>query len=134
MSIPLRILLILGATLTFLYILRRVKKCDMTVSDTVFWVAFSLILIVLAVFPSITYTLSSLFGFIAPVNFIVVLVIAVLIFKIFSMSIEISSLKNKIAKLSQNIGLYRNANNSAYKKEKPDDVDVANNKFDNKEV
>lgn len=108
MSIALRILLILGALLTFAYILRRVKKCDLSVSDTVFWIVFSAVLIVLAVFPSVAYFLSEALGFMAPINFIFIFVIAVLIFKVFSMSIEIGRLRKRIATLAQNIGIDRN--------------------------
>lgn len=105
MSIALRIILIVGALFTFLYILRRVKKCDMSVSDTVFWILFSAVLIIFAVFPVVAYFLADLLGFIAPINFILIFVIAVLVLKIFSMSVEVSRLKSRIATLAQNIGL-----------------------------
>lgn len=108
MSIALRILLMAGALLTFLYVLRRVRKCDMNVGDTVFWIVFSVALIILAVFPRIAYSLSEILGFMSPINFIVVLVIAVLVLKIFSMSIEIGKLRDRLSVLAQDIGLERN--------------------------
>lgn len=105
MSIALRIILIVGALFTFLYILRRVKKCDMSVGDTVFWILFSVALMLFAIFPVIAYFLADLLGFSSPINFIFIFVIAVLVLKIFSMSVEISRLKSRIATLAQNIGL-----------------------------
>lgn len=105
MSIALRIILIVGALLTFLYILRRVKKCDMNVSDTVFWILFSVVLIIFAVFPVIAYFLADLLGFIAPINFILIFVIAILVLKVFSMSIELSRLKKRLAILVEHISL-----------------------------
>lgn len=108
MSIALRILLVIGALFTFLYVLRRVRKCEMNVGDTVFWIVFSAALMILAVFPRIAYLLSEILGFMSPINFIVVLVIAVLVLKIFSMSIEISRLRDRLSALVQDIGLERN--------------------------
>lgn len=105
MSVALRIILIIGSLLTFLYILRRVKKCDMSIADTVFWILFSTALMVFAIFPQIAYYLAKLLGFMAPINFILIFVIAVLVLKIFSMSIEIAKLRSKLSALAQNLGL-----------------------------
>lgn len=107
MSIALRIILIIGALFTFLYILRRVKKCDMSVSDTVFWILFSFVLIIIAIFPQLAYLLSGWLGFAAPINFVFILIIAVLVFKVFSMSTEISRLKKRMALLVEEISLNR---------------------------
>lgn len=107
MSIALRIILIVCAFLTFIYILRRVKKCDMNVSDTVFWIAFSAILIVIAVFPQIAYFVSDALGFMSPINFVLISIIAILVFKIFSMSTEISRLRSRLSSLAQTIGIDR---------------------------
>lgn len=108
MSTALRVILIAGAFLTFAYILRRVKKCDMSVTDTVFWIVISVALILIAVFPQLAFAMASLMGFVAPINFVFVFVIAVLIFKVFSLSVEISRLKGKLAALAQAIGIDRN--------------------------
>ncbi len=108
MSGAIRILLIIGSLITLIYILRRVRKSQMSVSDTVFWLLFASALALLAIFPQIAYFLSEALGFMAPINFVMLFVIATLIFKIFSMSLEISNLKKRIAELTRNIGLHRN--------------------------
>lgn len=105
MSTALRVILIICALLTFAYILRRVKKCDMGVADTVFWIVLSAVLAIIALFPQIVFAMSDILGFAAPINFIFILMIAILVFKVFSMSIELSQLKRRLAALVQSIGI-----------------------------
>ena len=51
MTLTLRILLILSSVLASCTVVRRIRKSKMQIDDAVFWVLFSLVLIVLAVFP-----------------------------------------------------------------------------------
>ena len=51
MTLTLRILLILSSVLASCTVIRRIRKSKMQIDDAVFWVLFSLVLIVLAVFP-----------------------------------------------------------------------------------
>lgn len=105
MSIALRIILIVCALLTFAYILRRVKKCDMSVTDTLFWILFSAFLIVIAIFPQCVYLVSDALGFASPINCVLIFIIAILVLKVFSMSIELSRLKKRLAILVEHISL-----------------------------
>ena len=58
MTLTLRILLILSSVLASCTVVRRIRKSKMQIDDAVFWVLFSLVLIVLAVFPHIIYWIS----------------------------------------------------------------------------
>ena len=105
MTLTLRILLILSSVLASCTVVRRIRKSKMQIDDAVFWVLFSLVLIVLAVFPHIIYWISILTGFHSPANLLYLLIIFVLIMKIFSMSIKLSILESKITKLAQDTAL-----------------------------
>ena len=105
MTLTLRILLILSSVLVSCTVIRRIRKSKMQIDDAVFWVLFSLVLIVLAVFPHIIYWISIRTGIQSPANLLYLLIIFVLIMKIFSMRIKLSILESKITKLEQDKAL-----------------------------
>ena len=67
--------------------LQRVRSAKVQIEDTIFWLLFSGVLLILAVFPGIAYWASSLLGFISPINFVYIVVIFLLLAKQFFMSI-----------------------------------------------
>ncbi|MBM6779097.1 DUF2304 domain-containing protein [Collinsella tanakaei] len=101
MSIALRILLVAGAVLAFAFVAQRIRKSTVLMGDAIFWVALSGLLIVLAVFPEITFFFSDLFGFVSPSNFIFLFIIVLLMAKMFANSSEISLLKHRVNELAQ---------------------------------
>ncbi len=73
--------------------------------DSVFWLLFSLSLVVLAVFPEIAYVLSHFLGFQAPVNFVFLYVIAVLLVRDFTSTVKNAQQREKLTALIQEIAL-----------------------------
>ena len=59
----------------------------------------------LSLFPEIAYRASSLLGFQAPINFVYLVIIAVLIVNQFAMTIRISQMDSKVRKLAQRVAL-----------------------------
>ena len=86
MSMALRMLLLAASFLTCAYITRKLKKSQIQVMDTVFWISMSLIFVVLSIFPNIASVLSKWMGFQAPVNFIFLLIIFLILVRCFLMS------------------------------------------------
>lgn len=107
MSIQLRIALILGAVMTMIAMLHQIRKKKVQIDSTIFWILFSFILVLIAVFPDIIYLLSEILGVISPANLVLAGIILILIIKLFLMTLEISELKEKIRELSQSIALRR---------------------------
>ena len=105
MSVALRLVLLVGAIITFVLIARQVRKRRIQVEDAIFWIVLSLILLLLAIFPGIAYFFASLFGFQAASNFVFCALIAILIIREFSSSAEISRLKHKVNQLVQELAL-----------------------------
>lgn len=108
MSLSLKVVLIVISILTCFYIARKLRKSQMNINDTVFWIFFALILVLLSVFPGIASWGSRLLGFQAPVNFVFVVVIFLLILRIFTMSIKISIVEDKLRNLTEEIAIRDN--------------------------
>lgn len=105
MSYTLRIVLLCAALLTAVWILRKIYKCKVKLADAIFWFCLSVLLAVLGVFPDIAYILANLIGIQAPVNFIFLFVLALVLEKLFTLSIIVSQLEDKIAIMSAELAL-----------------------------
>lgn len=105
MSLSLRILLLVGALLAFWFIITRVRRNKILMQDAIYWVLLSVLLLVAAIFPGVFIRLSQALGFISPSNFVFLVIVALLLVKIFTNSIEISMLRHKVEELAQEVAL-----------------------------
>ena len=105
MSMTLRALLIIFAALVFIFVIRKLRKSQMQVLDSLFWLLFSLSFVLLGVFPEIALFISSELGFMSASNFVFLYVIAVLVMRDFSNSLRISKQEERINGLAQSIAL-----------------------------
>lgn len=105
MSVLLRICLFVASVLTCVYIARKLKKSQMQVTDTVYWIGISVLLIILSIAPEIAEYASDLLGFQATVNFIFLLMIFLLFIRCFLLSIRVSQLDDKVRNLTEEIGI-----------------------------
>ena len=105
MSAMLRAVLLVSAFVALFMIIRRLKKSQIQVMDSIFWLLFSLSFVVLAVFPQIAAILSEILGFQAPSNFVFLYVIAVLVLRDFTMTVKYARLRDKLDQLVQEIAL-----------------------------
>ena len=105
MSLALRIMLVIGALAGFYIICKRVKNSKMQIMDSIYWIVLSVFLVIVAIFPGIPITISAWLGFISPSNFVFLVIVALLLVKIFSNSIEISMLRHKVEELAQEAAL-----------------------------
>lgn len=96
MSIILRIMLLAASVLTAIWILRKIRKSRVKQEDALFWICFAAILAILGSFPEISFMMSDLLGIQSPANFVFLAVIAMLLEKLLSLSIQISFLESKI--------------------------------------
>ena len=105
MTLTLRVLLITVSVVSTAGVIGRIRKAKMQIEDAVFWVLFSFLLILLAIVPRILYYFTGLLGMQSPANLLFLVVIALLLLKVFSMSIKISLLEEKLKTLAQNEAL-----------------------------
>lgn len=108
MSIYLRIILVVISMLSMLNILKRVRKSKLQIEYSIFWIVFSILLILVAVFPQPMFVLAQILGIQSPVNMVFLFVIFILLIKLFNMTIEVSQLQYKQQELVQKIALDEN--------------------------
>lgn len=105
LSITLRALLIVSAFLLLLFVLRKLRKSQLEIQDSLFWLVFALVLVIVSIVPHIAFFAASFFGFESPSNFVFLCVIAALILRLFSLTSQVSVLKGRLESLAQEIAL-----------------------------
>lgn len=105
MSVSLRVILFVASILTFMYVVRKLRKAQIQIMDTVFWFGLTGIFVMFSIFPDIVSWLSELLGFMAPVNFIFLVMIFLLLIRCFLLSIRVSQLDDKLKNLVEEIAI-----------------------------
>ena len=129
MSDTLKALLVVASILTVAWILRKIRKNKVKMEDAIFWIFFAAILLLLAIFPEISYKLCQIFGIMSPSNLVFLVIIFLLVEKIFTLSIIVSQLEDKIGVLSAEVALRSKAENR-----KIDKVDEKENLLEQEEI
>lgn len=105
MSLTLRIVLIIASVLTFIFVSRKLKKSEIDIADSAFWIVLSFFFIIISVFPKIVSWGAQLMGFETPVNFVFLVVIAILLLRLFTLDLKVKKLETKNNNLVQEIAL-----------------------------
>lgn len=105
MSMVFRVILIVTCILTCAYTLRKIRKSQMQIEDSLFWILISIGLVCISIFPEIVTFFSKLIGVGAAVNFIFLVIIFILLLKVFLMSLKISQMEDKFKKLVQRMAI-----------------------------
>lgn len=105
MNITLRILLIIASLFSCFLCVKRIKQAKLKVENSVIWMIGSIVLIFMSVFFNSVEWISNKLGFVAPVNFVFLVVIAFLLIQTFINNIKISTLNEKIKDLNHYIAL-----------------------------
>jgi len=105
MSTTLRTLLLVASIVTVVWILRRIRKNRVKQEDALYWVCFSALLAVLGIFPEISFKMADALGIQSPANFIFLAIIALLLEKLFTLSIQLSFLENKIEVMAAELAI-----------------------------
>lgn len=110
MTITLKILLILGSILTFVFIIRKIGKSQMNIADSIIWIIGAMFLMFISIFSKLMDFLALKLGFMSTVNFVFVFFIFFLIIMVFSQTVKISMLNEKIKNLNHYIALQEEKN------------------------
>lgn len=129
MSDTLKALLVVASILTVAWIFRKIRKNKVKMEDAIFWIFFAGILLILAIFPEISYKLCQIFGIMSPSNLVFLVIIFLLVEKIFTLSIIVSQLEDKIGVLSAEVALRSKAENRQI-----DKVDEKENLLEQEEI
>lgn len=96
MNMTLRVLLLIASLITAVWILRKIRKNRVKQEDALFWLCFAFLLALLGIFPELSFIMAEILGIQSPANFVFLAVIAILLEKMFSLSIQVSTLENKV--------------------------------------
>lgn len=105
MSVALRIVLIVIAFISCLFVIRKIRKSQMRIEDTLFWLVVAVGIMVLGIFPDIAFRCAKVIGIEAPVNFVFLVFIFILLFKTFILTVQVSLLEEKVKNLTQNVAI-----------------------------
>lgn len=121
MTTTMRVLLLMAAVITVVWILYKIRKLKVKMEDSIYWLFFAGILLLLGLFPEVSYRLAYLFGVHSPANLIFLVVIFLLMEKIFTLSLLVSQLEEKVSVLASEVALRSQA---AEKKIKMDEKEL----------
>lgn len=105
MNVFFRVILIVVSIFFFLYIIRKIRKSQLQIEQSIFWVAISFVFVIFSIFPKIVQWLTNVCGMVAQVNFLFLTMIFVLLMKVFMMSIKIGQMEEKIKNLTQQVAI-----------------------------
>ena len=105
MTITLRVILIVASLFSCFLCVTKIKQAKLKVENTVIWMIGSIILIFMSVFFHGVEWISAKLGFMAPVNFVFLVVMVFLLIQTFINNIRISILNEKIKELNHSIAL-----------------------------
>lgn len=105
MSLTLRFCLTIVSIATFVVIVRKIRQSKVQIETSLFWIIFAIGLLLLSFFPEIAFVATNWFGIMAPVNFIFLFFIFILLIHQFFNSIKISELENKLKELTQELAV-----------------------------
>lgn len=108
MSVILRILLLTASIMTASYIARKLRKAQMQVDDATFWLLFSLILVIMSIFPELITGFADLIGVQSPVNFVFLVIIFLLFIRCFILSVRVPGLEEKVKNLVEESAVREN--------------------------
>jgi hypothetical protein len=105
----LRILLVAGAVLTLVFFILQIRRKRLLIDYSVFWLLFGSLLLLCAIFPEPIVAASRMLGFISPANFVFLAIIFILLFRLFSVSMQLSRLTRQVEDLTQRVALIEQA-------------------------
>ena len=105
MALALRITLLVVSVLTLAFVSKRVRSSKVRLEDSISWFCFAVLLLLASLFPQIFYVLSDLVGPMAPVNFVFLFFIFILLIQSFSLTMRVSQADTKIKELSQQLAI-----------------------------
>lgn len=105
MSTRIQILIIVAALLAVLYIVHKIRIKEIELRYCLLWMLLGIGIIVFACFPQFTEWLAHKIGIFQPVNMLFFAGFCFMLPIIFSLSVAVSKLSNKVKRLTQEIAL-----------------------------
>ena len=105
MTIWFQVVLTVVSILTCSFILRSIRKSQVQINDALFWIFFSIVLLVFSILPKLAEKIANALGIVSAVNFIFLFIIFLLLINQFQLTLKLSKLDTKFKNLVQIIAL-----------------------------
>ena len=105
MTLGLQIILIVASVLVSFYTVHKIRRARLDIDDALFWIFFSVILLVMSIFPVIPTFFAELIGIQSPVNFVFLFMIFIAFIKLFNVAVELSVQKHRLNSLVQRLAI-----------------------------
>lgn len=105
MSRIMEVLILIGTFVSVIYILLRIQKLKIKMEDTIFWIFFCILIAILGTNPNIASWAAEFLGIQSPVNLVYLIVIGLLIEKLFTISVTLSMMEEKLTVLSAEVAI-----------------------------
>ena len=105
MNIRTQILVVVLAVTALLWIIRKICRKGIEVKYSLLWILLGIGVIIFACFPQFTAWLAQLFGIGQPINMVFFAGFCFALVIIFSLSVAVSRLSNKVKRLTQEMAL-----------------------------
>lgn len=105
MSRIMETLILIGTFVSVIYILLRIHKLKIKMEDTVFWICFAVLIAILGTIPEVASWMATLLGIQSPINLVFLVIIGLLIEKLFTISVTLSMLEEKVTILSAELAI-----------------------------
>lgn len=112
MSGLLRVMLVLTSLLTFVFVVRKMRKAKMQVFDSLVWILFSVMLVFIGVFPQMIGYVKTIIGIESSVNCVYLIIIFFLIIQVFSLSVRLSLTEYKLKNAVEYFSVMHNIKNT----------------------
>ena len=106
-----KIYFIIISIFSVIYVVTEVRKGKFSIKESFYWVIASLIMVILAVFPSILDNIAKLMNIAYPPSLLFVICIVFLLFINFKNSQKIADQQEKIIDLAQTIAIIKSGKN-----------------------
>ena len=125
MSPILRILLIVVSLALTYFVLRKIRKAQLDIDDSLHWIITAIVLILLSLFPNTVIKLSEMLGFMSPANLVFLCMIFVVLVRLFVQSVEMSVQKHRLNQLVQKVALLNYEQEQLRKEKEKQEADAA---------
>lgn len=106
MSSQLNIVFIIISIITLIYIIMQIRRHKLNIDDSILWIFWSIVLLILSIFPKFSFYIAEKMGFQSTSNFIICLFVFILYMIIFFQNIKISELREKNKQIIQRVSIY----------------------------
>lgn len=125
MTIQFRCLLVVVSILMFLYLMRKIKKAQMKIEDSIYWIFLSVIFLLLSIFPGIAIYAAKWLGIESPANLVFLIIIFLLLVKLFLQAVKMSEMEYKLRSFVQEVAIKSIAKQKTMKQDASPETDGA---------